>query len=172
VTTEARRASGRAYYAAHREERVAVAAAYRATHREEVRAWNAAYREKHRGALRTASRAYAATHRTERAAYEATYRLTHRAERRVSEAALRMARREERKRIETYVVYAGPEVVYVGRTDHFDIRSRRHRAVSPWFDVATDIDHRYHATYGDSLVDEALLIRLHQPKYNLVGVTR
>ncbi len=81
--------------------------------------------------------------------------------------------REAQRRIETYVVYAGVEVVYVGRTDCFVSRMANHRwDKSPWMAEMTEIAHRYHGTYADSLVDEALLIRLWQPKYDTEGVTK
>ena len=81
------------------------------------------------------------------------------------------------KQIETYVVYAGPEIIYVGRTDHWRSRLNQHKrddysGRSLWLDEMTDVQHRYHATYGDSMVDEALLVRLYQPKYNTIGVTK
>jgi len=113
----------------------------------------AEYQRRYRAARPGGRRAWCATHREQIAAKNA--------ERKRTEA-----------RIETYVVYVGPVVVYVGRTDHFGRRISTHLSQRvPWLDEVTDIDHRYHATYGDSLVDEALLIRLYQPKYNQQGVT-
>jgi hypothetical protein len=164
-------------------------AAYRAAHLEEERARQRAYEaEPERRAKRLfTQRAYATAHREEKAAYMRTYyaanrdgmsaknrayRETHSGERSAYMRGWHLAHYTGQTRIETYVVYAGPLVVYVGRTDHFEARQRNHRVRSPWFDEMTDIHHRYHASYADSLVDEALLIRLYQPKYNQLGVTR
>jgi 5-methylcytosine-specific restriction endonuclease McrA len=84
---EAVRAAGRAYYAAHREERLAYsrsrpkertayAAAYHATHREE----KAAYQRAHYAAHRAEKAAYQAAHREEIAARHAARYLAHREE--------------------------------------------------------------------------------------------
>jgi hypothetical protein len=131
--------------------------AYKETHREALKEKRARHYADHREEELIKNRAYHAAHREELLAYQRRYMYDH----------YRAA-----KQIETYVVYAGPEVIYVGRTDHFGMRQRNHRVRSPWFDEMTDIHHRHHASYADSLVDEALLIRLHQPKYNQEGVTR
>lgn len=81
--------------------------------------------------------------------------------------------RKKFRKIETYIIKHGDEVVYVGRTDYFRYRLNRHEHdESPWLSESHTIEHRYHASFGDSLVDEALLIRLYQPKYNAIGVTK
>ena len=117
---------------------------------------NARYRASHREEIAVRNRAWRATHRQERNAYNRVWK--------ASRPAV----------IEVYVVYGpGTEVIYVGRTADFAYRMGTHKYdVSPWLAEMVSIVHRYHPTFGDSLVDEALLIRLHQPKYNLDGVIR
>lgn len=87
-------------------------------------------------------------------------------------AVATFARSERPKRIEVYVVRdAHGVVIYVGRTDSWWRRKSAHRA-SKWLPFAEHIEHRYFDTYGDSLVAEAILIRDHQPRFNVEGVTR
>lgn len=112
------------------------------------------------------------------------YYLAHREEYRARDVAYRAAYPDRKSAssarwyaglgcIEIYVVYAGSTVIYVGRTNNWDHRLKHHEfSCTPWLNEMTDVHHRYHATYGDSFVDEALLIRLYQPKYNREGVTR
>lgn len=88
-------------------------------------------------------------------------------------AAFGQAYRDRQKRIETYKVYVGDEVVYVGRTNYWKKRLQIHRYMgSPWVKEMTKVIHYFHSSYADSLVSEALLIREHQPRYNLAGVTQ
>jgi len=90
----------------------------------------------------------------------------------ITKELLRESRKKFRK-IETYIIRINNKIVYVGRTDFFRYRMNRHeKDQSPWLAEPHTIEHRYHNTFGDSLVDEAILIRDHQPKYNTIGVTK
>jgi hypothetical protein len=63
-------------------------------------------------------------------------------------------------------------IIYVGRTKNFLPRiARHHMERSAWISEAVSIDFVPCASFGDSLVAEAVLIRDHQPKYNKDGVT-
>lgn len=64
------------------------------------------------------------------------------------------------------------EIIYVGRTDNFRLRMKRHYQVgSDWLKEVSGIDIINCNTYGDSLVLEALMIRDNQPRFNKDGVT-
>jgi hypothetical protein len=62
------------------------------------------------------------------------------------------------------------EVIYVGRGT--TKRLSWHKAYSSWWNEMTNLKIRKRASWGDSLVLEALLIRKYQPKYNKEGVSQ
>ena len=82
--------------------------------------------------------------------------------------------KENFDQIGVYVVFdLSGNIIYVGRTNNFNFRMKRHYLVkSPWLTEASSIDFIKCDTFGDSLVEEAILIRDFQPKYNKDGVTR
>ena len=84
---ECRASSDAAYYAGHREERLAYYAADYAAHREEHRAWTAAHNAAHPEENRKRAAAWAAAHPEEHRAHGAVYNAAHREERRIGSAA-------------------------------------------------------------------------------------
>lgn len=62
-------------------------------------------------------------------------------------------------------------IIYVGRTNQFELRIKKHmQDGSAWLVECQSIDILLFSNYGDSLVEEAILIRDYQPKYNKTGV--
>jgi hypothetical protein len=62
------------------------------------------------------------------------------------------------------------EVIYVGRGTRR--RLSWHKAYAPWWSEVANIKTRKCASWANSLVLEALLIRKYQPRYNKEGVTQ
>lgn len=87
--------------------------------------------------------------------------------------ASKLRDRQERQKNRIPIVYIcrnkDNRVIYVGRG--IPKRLSYHKIFSSWWPEVANIKIRKRATWGDSLVLEALLIRKYQPKYNKEGVT-
>lgn len=80
-----------------------------------------------------------------------------------------------------YVVFSGPDVLYVGQTLNLKKRMRQHgfrtghdgMARTPWGNFPdVHIKANFGLKYGDWAMREARLIRRLQPRYNMAGIRR